>query len=104
MAKNTGEIYIYIQTRFFFSVKGKIGSLINSLYIKGITIYLLTVKCTLAKHAWKEASITTRNKRKGNFFKTFRNKKKKKKKLGSEEEIVLSYFRRYKNLAADNRD
>lgn len=44
-------------------------------------------------------------KQKFNFFKTFRNKKKKKKKkLGSEEEIVLSYFRRYKNLAADNRD
>lgn len=42
-------------------------------------------------------------KQKFNFFKTFRNKKKKKK-LGSEEEIVLSYFRRYKNLAADNRD
>lgn len=40
MAKNTAEIYIYIyiQTRFFFSVKGKIGSLINSLYIKEITI------------------------------------------------------------------
>lgn len=38
MAKNTGQIYIYIQTRFFFSVKGKIGSLINSLYIKEITI------------------------------------------------------------------
>lgn len=39
MAKNTAEIYIYIYSdEIFFSVKGKIGSLINSLYIKEITI------------------------------------------------------------------
>lgn len=61
MAKNTAEIYIYIYIfrRDFFFGEGK-DRIFNKLALyKRNNHYLLTVKCTLAKHAWKEPSITT---------------------------------------------